>query len=101
LPLLTETGKYILSDAASLETTGFDKLVKVKWGKSGLGNVKKVRHTSVWYLHHLKKRGANVVLQTLPWSVEKLKTTIKRAPHKFAKEHSSATRYSTLSRKDS
>jgi hypothetical protein len=58
--------------------------------------VKKLKHKSARYLQHLKKRGANVVLTTPPWSVERLEATIKRGAHKSSEEHAEFLREELL-----
>ena len=101
-PLLTsaqtdELSKYILADSAVLESSGFESLVKLRRGKSDFGrNVKKIKHKAARYLHHLEKRGANVVLKTPPWSLERLEETIKRGPHKSSEEHAEFLREELL-----
>jgi hypothetical protein len=66
-------------------------------GKSDFGkDVKNIRHKSAHCLRHLKKCGANVVLQTPPWSVEQLEETIKQGPHKSSKEHAEFLRKESL-----
>jgi hypothetical protein len=101
-PLLTsvqedELSKYIAADSAVLESSGFEKLVKLRRGKSDFGrNVKKIKHKAARYLHHLEKRGANVVLKTPPWSLERLEETIKRGPHKSSEEHAEFLREELL-----
>jgi hypothetical protein len=96
-PQRDELSKYIVSDSAVLESSGFEALVNERRGKSDFGNnVKNIKHKSARYLHHLKKRGANVVLQTPPWSIERLEETIKRGPHKSSEEHAEFLREELL-----
>ena len=101
-PLLTsvqrdELSKYIAADSAVLESDGFEELVKLRRGKSDFGrNVKKIKHKAARYLHHLEKRGANVVFKTPPWSLERLEETIKRGPHKSSEEHAEFLREELL-----
>jgi hypothetical protein len=76
---------------------GFEKLVKLRRGKSDFGSgVKNIKHKAARYLHHLEKRGANVVLKTPPWSLERLEETIKRGPHKSSEEHAAFLREELL-----
>jgi hypothetical protein len=101
-PLLTapqreELSKHIVSDSAVLESSGFEALVNERRGKSDFGNnVKNIKHESARCLHHIKKRGANVVLQTPPWSIKRLEETIKRGPHKSSEEHAEFLREELL-----
>ena len=69
-PQRDELSKYIAADSVVLESSGFEELVKLRRGKSDFGRkVKKIKHKAARYLHHLKERGANVVLKTPPWSL--------------------------------
>ena len=100
-PLLTnpqrdELGKHIAADSSILEKDGFEHLVTTRRGKSDFGKVKGLKHKAARYLQHLKKRGANVVLKTPPWSVERLEETIKRGPHKSSDEHAEFLREELL-----
>jgi hypothetical protein len=97
-PQRDELSKCILvADSAVFEPSGFEDIVNMQRGKSDFRkDVKNINHKSARYLHHLKKRGANVVLQTPPWSIERLEETIKRGPHKSSKEHAEFLRKELL-----
>jgi hypothetical protein len=96
-PQRDELSKYIVADSTVLESAGFEELVNTRRGKSDFGlNVKNIKHKAARYLHHLKKRGANVVLQTPPWSLDRLEETIKRGPHKSSEEHAEFLREELL-----
>jgi hypothetical protein len=56
----------------------------------------KVKHKAATYLNHLRKRGANVVLKTAPWSVDQIEETLNRGPHKSAKEYAEFLREELL-----
>jgi hypothetical protein len=101
-PLLTtpqkdELSKYILADSLVLQSSGFDKLVNMRRGASDFNpNVRKIPHKSARYLDHLHKRGANVVLQTPPWNLERLEATLKQGPHKSSEQHAAFLREELL-----
>jgi hypothetical protein len=88
-PQRDKLSKCIVADSTVLASSGFEELVNIRRGKSDFGlDVKNVNHKAGRYLDHLKKQGANVALQTPPWSLERLEETIKRGPHKSSEEHS-------------
>jgi hypothetical protein len=96
-PQRDELSKHIVADSTVLASSGFEELVNIRRGKSDFGrDIKNVNHKAGRYLDHLKKRGANVVLQTPPWSLERLEETIKRGPHKSSEEHAEFLREELL-----
>jgi hypothetical protein len=96
-PQRDELSKYIVADSTVLASSGFEELVNIRRRKSDFGrDVKNINHKAGRYLDHLKRRGANVALQTPPWSLERLEETIKRGPHKSSEEHAEFLREELL-----
>lgn len=83
-----DLGEFITRDAQLLDELGWEKFVTLKRGKSDFHpQVGRIRHRAGRLLDHLRKRGASVVMKSLPVTEAELMAALARGPHKSSHDH--------------
>jgi len=77
-------GKRISRDVELLRHSNFFTLVRNRQGRGDLQSLPHTVHPARNLLQHYHRHGAPVVLQTAPWTQNRLHSALERGPHKSA-----------------
>jgi hypothetical protein len=84
---VTRLGEFIARDACLYHKLGWKQLARQRHQRGDLGTVKTINHPATWLLRQLKQHGLPVILETKPWSRQRLQTALQHGPHKRALEY--------------
>ncbi len=97
MELTDELGTYIKQDSKMLSELGWTEFIRQKRGQSDLASgVGQLPHPANQLLSHLRRRGANVVLETPPWTPAEQDAAVTRGPHKSCHEYAEFLRSELL-----
>mmetsp|Transcript_21332 Transcript_21332/g.32959 ORF Transcript_21332/g.32959 Transcript_21332/m.32959 type:complete len:780 (+) Transcript_21332:5035-7374(+) len=82
-----ELGEYITADVALLQELGWSKFVQQLRSRSDFTNLENVHHPAKRLLKFYRERGAPVKLSTQAWTQQRIRTAMKRGPHKSCHEY--------------
>lgn len=86
-PGVTRLGEFIARDTCLYHKLGWKQLVRQRRQRGDLGAVETLNHPATRLLRQLKQHGAPVILETAPWSRQRLQAALQRGPHKSALEY--------------
>jgi hypothetical protein len=86
-PRITRLGEFIARDTCLYYKLGWKQLVRQRCQHGDLGAVKMINHPATRLLQQLKQHKAPVILETKPWSRQRLQAALQRGPHKSALEY--------------
>jgi hypothetical protein len=86
-PGITRLREFIARDTCLFHKLGWKQLVHQRRQRGDLGAVETINHPATRSLRQLEQHGAPVILETKPWSRQRLQAALQRGPHKSALEY--------------
>ena len=77
-------GQLIARDSLLLNELGWERFVRERRGRGDIQELDELNHPARDILTRLKIDRAPAVMQTPPWSMERLQAAMARGPHKSA-----------------